>query len=63
LLVRLLDERYGLAITEDVAREDSSNHVDQVASMMRVGRQAAKYFVTDGVVAVKSRDVVYDVVG
>lgn len=51
LLVRLLDERYGLVITEDVAREDISNHVDQVASMMRVGRQAAKYYVTDEVIA------------
>ncbi|MBY0291077.1 MAG: hypothetical protein K2X52_28640 [Mycobacteriaceae bacterium] len=51
LLVRLLDERYGLAITEDVAREDISNHVDQVASMMRIGRQAAKYYVTDEVIA------------
>jgi hypothetical protein len=30
LLVRLLEERYGLAITEDVARQDISNHVDQV---------------------------------
>lgn len=51
LLVRLLDERYGLSITEDVAREDISNHVDQVASKMRIGRQAAKYYVTDEVLA------------
>ncbi len=51
LLVKLLDARYGLAITEDVAREDISNHVDLVASRMRVGRQAAKYYVTDDVIA------------
>lgn len=50
LLVRLLEERYGLAITEEVAREDISNHVDRVASMMRIGRQAAKYYVTDDVI-------------
>jgi hypothetical protein len=50
LLVRLLSERYGLAITEVVAREDISNHVDDVAERMRVGRQAAKYYVTDDVI-------------
>jgi hypothetical protein len=50
LLVKLLDERYGLAITEDVAREDISNHVDDVAERMRIGRQAAKYYVTDDVI-------------
>jgi hypothetical protein len=47
LLVRLLDERYGLTITEDVAREDISDQVHRVATMMRVGRQAAKFYVTD----------------
>lgn len=51
LLVRLLDSRYGLAITEDVAREDISNHVGLVAITMRIGRQAAKYYVTDDVIA------------
>jgi hypothetical protein len=50
LLVKLLDERYGLAITEDVAGEDIPNHVDRVAGMMRIRRQAAKYYVTDDVV-------------
>jgi hypothetical protein len=50
LLVRFLEERYGLAITDDVAREDIANHVDRVASMMRIGRQAAKYYVTDDVI-------------
>lgn len=50
LLVRLLDKRYGLTITEDVAREDISDHVDRVATVMRVGRQAAKFYVTDEVI-------------
>lgn len=50
LLMKLLDERYGLAITEEVAREDISNHVDEVAERMRIGRQAAKYYVTDDVI-------------
>lgn len=50
LLVSLLDSRYGLAITEDTAREDISNHVDHVAAMMRIGRQAAKVYVTDDVI-------------
>ena len=51
LLVRLLDERYGLTITEDVAREDISNHVDHVAALMRIGRQAAKWHVTEDVIS------------
>ena len=42
---------YGLTITEDVAREDISDHVDRVATMMRVGQQAAKFYVTDEVIA------------
>jgi hypothetical protein len=51
LLVRLLDERYGLTITEDVAREDISDHIDRVAATIRIGRQATKYYVTDEVIA------------
>ena len=51
LLVRLLDERYGMTITEDIAREDISSHVDLVAEMMRIGRQAAKYYVTEDVIS------------
>lgn len=51
LLVRLLRERYDLTISEDVAREDISNHVDHVAAMMRVGRQAAKPYVTDDTIS------------
>jgi hypothetical protein len=51
LLVRLLDERHGLTIAEDIARDDISDHVDYVATMMRIGRQAAKYYVTDQVIS------------
>ena len=46
LRLRLLDERYGLTITQDVACEDISDHLDRVATKMRVGRQAAKFFIT-----------------
>ncbi|CAN5148273.1 hypothetical protein BH11ACT6_BH11ACT6_35080 [soil metagenome] len=49
-LVKLLSDRHGLTITEDVAREDISNHVDLVAERMRIGRQAAKVYVTDDVI-------------
>lgn len=51
LLVRLLSERHGLTISEETAREDISDHVDHVAEMMRVGRQAAKYYVTPEVIS------------
>lgn len=51
LLVRLLAERYGLCVTEPTARQDISDHVDYVAAMMRVGRQAAKGYVTAEVIA------------
>ncbi|MEH3129390.1 MAG: hypothetical protein PGN27_05435 [Mycolicibacterium neoaurum] len=51
LLVRLLDEHHGLQISEDVAREDVSSHVDLVAERMRIGRQAAKVYVTDDYLA------------
>jgi hypothetical protein len=50
-LVRLLDERHGHTITEDTAREDISNQVDLVAELMRIGRQAAKYYVTEDYIA------------
>ena len=51
LLVRLLDERHGLEVSEAVAREDISNHVDHVAAMMRIGRRAAKVYVTDDTIS------------
>ena len=50
LLVRLLDELHGLAVSEKAAREDVSSHVDYVAQMMRIGRQSAKVYVTDDVI-------------
>lgn len=50
LLVRTLKEGYGLTISEDVAREDVSAHVDYVASVIGVGRRAAKRYVTEEVI-------------
>lgn len=50
LLVRYLSEEHGLNITEATAREDISSQVDFTAERMRVGRQAAKYYVTEDVV-------------
>lgn len=46
-LVRYLADQHGIRITEDVAREDISTQVDRVAERMRIGRQAAKYYVTE----------------
>jgi hypothetical protein len=46
-LVRLLKQRHGHGITEDAAREDISHQDDQIAERMRIGRQAAKYYVTE----------------
>ncbi|MGO8966671.1 MAG: hypothetical protein ACLQGN_24405 [Mycobacterium sp.] len=43
----MLDEHHGHTITEDTAREDISNQVDLFAERMRIGRQAAKYYVTE----------------
>ncbi len=40
-----------MQITEDTARDDISDHVDYVAKMMRIGRQAAKAYVTDDVIS------------
>ena len=37
-------------MSEAAARDDVSNHVDYVARMMRIGRQAAKRYVTDDVI-------------
>lgn len=50
LLVRLLQEGHGLQISETAVRETISEHVDHVAATMRVGRQAAKVYVTEAVV-------------
>lgn len=50
LLVTILAERHGLIVNRDVARQDISNDLDQVARLMRIGRQAAKVYLTDEVV-------------
>ena len=50
LLVGLLNDRHGMVIDEDIARHDISDHLDYVAEMMRVGRQAAKFYLTDDVI-------------
>lgn len=50
LLVRLLQDRHGLTVSDDAARHDVSSHLDDVADMMRIGRQAAKMYVTDDVI-------------
>ena len=47
LLVSLLCDRHGLTISEDIARQDISDDLDHVARLMRIGRQAAKFYVTD----------------
>ncbi|ATD69682.1 MULTISPECIES: hypothetical protein [Gordonia] len=47
LLVKLLADRHGLTVSEDVARQDISDDVDHVARLMRIGRQAAKVYLTD----------------
>ncbi|WP_237156611.1 hypothetical protein [Mycobacteroides abscessus] len=41
---------HGLEIPEDRARERISNQVDFTAERMRIGRQAAKYYVTQDLV-------------
>jgi hypothetical protein len=42
--------QYDLALPEDVARQLISDHLDGVARRMRIGRQAARYYVTDEVI-------------
>lgn len=51
LLVRLLADRHGLTLSHDVARQDISDDLDHVARLMRIGRQAAKVYVTDDVIS------------
>ncbi|MEX3645308.1 hypothetical protein [Mycolicibacterium porcinum] len=51
LLVTLLRDRHGLELTEDTARQDISERLDHVATLMRIGRQAARRYVTDEVIA------------
>lgn len=60
LLVRLLSEVHGLDVTDDVARDDISDHLDYVAKMMRIGRQAAKAYVTDETIAMMADRIAYE---
>src|SRR6476659_4389498 len=39
-----------LEISQDAVRHDISQHLDHVARMLRIARQAAKYYVTDDVI-------------
>lgn len=54
LLVKLLADRHGLTLSEDVARQDISDDVDHVARLMRIGRQAAKVYLTDETISSKA---------
>nr|WP_079614800.1 hypothetical protein [Mycobacteroides abscessus] len=46
-LVKYLADEHGIRVGEDIAREDISTQVDRVGERMRIGRQAAKYYVTE----------------
>lgn len=57
LLVRILAEKHGMQVVDEHAdeylaalRADISDHLDLVAERMRIGRQAAKMYVTDEVI-------------
>ena len=39
-----------MTLTEEVARQVISDHLDGTATLMRIGRQAAKFHVTDDVI-------------
>lgn len=54
LLISILTDHHHLPLTdglEDAVRQDINDHLDFVARMMRIGRQAAKIYVTDDVIA------------
>lgn len=51
LLVSLLAERHGLTVSVDIARQDISDDLDHVARLMRIGRQAAKVYITDDTIS------------
>jgi hypothetical protein len=51
LLVSLLADRHHLTVTEDAARQDISDDLDHLARLMRIGRQAAKMYVTDDAIS------------
>jgi hypothetical protein len=49
LLDRLAE--HGMTLPENLARELISDHLDTTARLMRIGRQAAKFYVTDEVIS------------
>jgi hypothetical protein len=49
LLLSYLDD-CGFTLPEDAARQLISDHLDGVAARMRIGRQAARFYVTDEVI-------------
>jgi len=51
LLITLLAERHGLTVSLDTARQDISDDLDHVARLMRIGRQAAKMYITDDTIS------------
>ncbi|OCB26058.1 hypothetical protein BRW65_22820 [Mycobacterium paraffinicum] len=51
LLVSLLADRHGLTVSEDTARQDISDDLDHVARLARIGRQAAKVYITDDTIS------------
>jgi len=42
--------QYDFTLAEDIARQLISDHLDGIARRMRIGRQAARYYVTDEVI-------------
>ncbi len=48
LLARLGEHE--MTLPEDVVRDLISDHLDTTARLMRIGRQAAKFYVTDDVI-------------
>lgn len=48
-LARLAE--YKMTLPEDFVRELISDHLDTTARLMRIGRQSAKFYVTDDVIA------------
>jgi hypothetical protein len=49
---------YEMTLPEDVARQLISDHHDGVAKRMRIGRQAARYYVTDEVIEALADELV-----
>ncbi len=46
-----------MTLPEDMAREVISDHLDTTARLMRIGRQAAKFYVTDEVVSMMADQI------